>query len=253
MSEIGKRLNPQIFQHPVIAGFTCLSAWLGTCMAELINMPLAAPGRRQSRGEELANSISHGIGLIAVLVGIPFLILGAIRQGEAQSIVGVCIFAASMVLLYLGSTLYHALPAGKAKNVFQIIEHSAIYLLIAGTYTPFTLGVLHGAWGWSLLGLIWSFALAGVIFKISGRMTHPVISTGLYLLMGWLIVIAADPMYARLPAPGIALLVAGGMAYTAGVAFFVTDARLRYGHFVWHLFVMAGTACHYFAVLWYSA
>ena len=222
-------------------------------MAEFMNMPLAAPRRAQSRSEELANSFSHGIGLIAVLVGIPFLILHAIRQGEARSIVGVSIFAATMVLLYLGSTLYHALPAGKAKNVFQIIEHSAIYLLIAGTYTPFTLGVLHGAWGWSLLGLIWSFALAGVILKIFGRMSHPVISTGLYLLMGWLIVIAADPMYARLPAPGTALLAAGGVAYTAGVAFFVTDARLRYGHFVWHLFVMAGTACHYFAVLWYSA
>jgi len=222
-------------------------------MVEVMNLPLAASRRGQSRGEELANSISHGIGLFAVIAGIPFLVLHAIRQGEARSIVGVSIFAATMVLLYLGSTLYHALPAGKAKNVFQIIEHSAIYLLIAGTYTPFTLGVLHGAWGWSLLGLIWSFALAGVLLKIFGRMSHPVISTGLYLLMGWLIVIAADPMYARLPAPGIALLVAGGVAYTAGVAFFVTDARLRYGHFIWHLFVMAGTACHYFAVLWYSA
>jgi len=218
-----------------------------------MNIPLEAPTRGQSRGEELANSISHGIGLLATIVGIPFLVLHAVRQGEARSIAGVSIFAATMVLLYLGSMLYHALPAGKAKNVFQIIEHSAIYLLIAGTYTPFTLGVLHGAWGWSLLGLIWSFAVAGVILKIFGRLSHPVISTGLYLLMGWLIVIAADPMYTRLPAPGIALLVAGGVAYTAGVAFFVTDARLKYGHFIWHLFVMAGTACHYFAVLWYSA
>lgn len=222
-------------------------------MAPLMNIPLAASGRGQSSGEELANSISHGIGLIAVIVGIPFLVMHAIRYGEARSIVGVSIFAATMVLLYLGSTIYHALPAGKAKSVFQIIEHSAIYLLIAGTYTPFTLGVLHGVWGWVLLGLIWSFALVGVLLKVFGRMSHPVISTGLYLLMGWLIVIAADPMYARLPVPGIALLVAGGAAYTAGVAFFVTDARLRYGHFVWHLFVMAGTACHYFAVLWYSA
>jgi hemolysin III len=218
-----------------------------------MNNPLTAPCRGQSRGEELANSISHGMGLIAALVGIPFLVLHAARQGEARSIVGVSIFAATMVLLYLGSTLYHALPAGKTKNVFQIIEHSAIYLLIAGTYTPFTLGILHGAWGWALLGLIWSFALTGVILKIIGKMSHPVISTGLYLLMGWLIVIAADPMYTRLPAPGIALLVAGGVAYTAGVAFFVTDARLRYGHFIWHLFVMVGTTCHYFAVLWYSS
>jgi len=218
-----------------------------------MNIPIAVSRRGQSRGEELANSISHGVGLIAVIVGIPFLILHAIRDGEARSIVGVSIFAATMVLLYLGSTLYHALPAGKAKKLFQTIEHSAIYLLIAGTYTPFTLGVLHGTWGWTLLGLIWSFALTGVLLKIFGRMSHPVISTGLYLLMGWLIVIAADPMYARLPAPGIALLVGGGLAYTIGVAFFVTDARLRYGHFIWHLFVMAGTGCHYFAVLAYSA
>ena len=218
-----------------------------------MNMSLASDRRGQSRGEELANSISHGIGLLAVLAGTPFLILQAIQDGQARSIVGMSIFSLTMVLLYLGSTLYHALPAGKAKKVFQTIEHSAIYLLIAGTYTPFTLGVLHGAWGWSLLVLIWSFAMAGVLLKILGRMSHPVISTGLYILMGWLIVIAADPMYTRLPATGIALLVAGGLAYTAGVAFFVTDTRLRYGHFIWHLFVMAGTACHYFAVLWYSA
>lgn len=209
--------------------------------------------REQSRGEELANSVSHGLGLIASLVGVPFLILHTMRQGDAQTIAGVCIFAATMVLLYLGSTLYHALPAGKAKRVFQIIEHSAIYLLIAGTYTPFTLGVLHGAWGWSLLGIIWGLALLGVVLKVLDKMSHPILSTGLYLLMGWLIVVAAVPMYARVPASGLLLLLAGGMAYTAGVAFFVTDARLRYGHFIWHLFVLAGTTCHYFAVLWYAA
>lgn len=209
--------------------------------------------RNQSRGEELANSISHGIGMIAALVAAAFLILHAMKQGEARTIVGVYIFSATMVLLYLGSTLYHALPAGKAKNLFQIIEHSAIYLLIAGTYTPFTLGVLHGAWGWSLLGIIWGIALAGVILKVFGRMSHPIVSTGLYLLMGWLIVVAAVPMYEGIPVSGLLLLLAGGIAYTAGVAFFVTDTRLRYGHFIWHLFVMAGTTCHYFAVLWYSA
>ena len=208
--------------------------------------------REQSRGEELANSVSHGLGLIAALVGAPFLILHAMRQGDARSIVGVCIFAATMVLLYLGSTLYHALPAGKAKHVFRIIEHSAIFLLIAGTYTPFTLGVLHGAWGWSLLGIIWGLALTGVVLKVLDKMSHPILSTGLYLLMGWLIVVAVVPMYARVPASGLLLLLAGGMAYTVGVAFFVTDARLRYGHFIWHLFVLTGTTCHYFAVLWYA-
>jgi hemolysin III len=213
---------------------------------------LAVPLREQSRGEEIANSISHGIGLIAALVATPFLVVDAIRRGDAAYIVGVSIFAAAMVLLYLASTLYHALPAGKAKQVFRIIEHSAIFLLIAGTYTPFTLGVLRGAWGWTLLGLVWGLALTGVALKAFERMSHPVISTGLYLFMGWLIVIAADPMYERVPLSGLLWLVAGGVAYSAGVAFFVADSRLRYGHFIWHLFVMTGTTCHYFAVLWYA-
>lgn len=218
-----------------------------------MNISLAAFQREQPRSEELANSISHGIGLIAALAGTPFLVMHAIRNGDALAIAGVSIFAATMVLLYLGSTLYHSLPSGKAKRVFRIIEHSAIYLLIAGTYTPFTLGVLHGPWGWSLLVVIWCLALTGVMLKITDRMPHPVLSTGLYLLMGWLIVVAVVPMYARVPISGLLLLLAGGVAYTAGVAFFAADARLRYGHFIWHLFVMAGTACHYFAVLWYSA
>lgn len=214
---------------------------------------LAVILRGQSRGEEIANSISHGIGLIAAIVATPFVVVEAIKHGDAGFIAGVSIFATTMVLLYLSSTLYHALPAGKAKRVFQIIEHSAIFLLIAGTYTPFTLGVLRGAWGWTLLGLVWGLALTGVALKAFERMSHPIISTGLYLLMGWLILIAADPMYERVPVSGLLWLVAGGVAYTAGVAFFVADSRLRYGHFVWHLFVMAGTACHYFAVLWYAA
>lgn len=214
---------------------------------------LAVILRGQSRGEEIANSISHGIGLIAAIVATPFLVAEAIKRGDAGFIAGVSIFAATMVLLYLSSTLYHALPAGKAKRVFRIIEHSAIFLLIAGTYTPFTLGVLRGAWGWTLLGLVWGLALTGVALKAFERMSHPAISTGLYLLMGWLILIAADPMFERVPVPGLLWLVAGGVAYTAGVAFFVADTRLRYGHFVWHLFVMAGTICHYFAVLWYAA
>jgi hemolysin III len=213
---------------------------------------LAVPLREQSRGEEIANSISHGIGLIAALVATPFLVVDAIRRGDAAYIVGVSIFATTMLLLYLASTLYHALPASKAKRVFRIIEHSAIFLLIAGTYTPFTLGVLRGAWGWTLLGLVWGLALTGVALKAFERMSHPVISTGLYLFMGWLIVIAADPMYERVPLSGLLWLVAGGVAYSAGVAFFVADSRLRYGHFIWHLFVMTGTTCHYFAVLWYA-
>ena len=206
-----------------------------------------------ARREEIANSVSHGIGLVAALVATPFLITHAVRRGDAGFIVGAGIFAATMVLLYLASTLYHALPPGKAKRVFRVIEHSAIFLLIAGTYTPFTLGILRGALGWTLLGLVWGLAVAGVVLKAFERNSHPIVSTSLYLLMGWLVLIAANPLHSRVPASGLLWLVAGGVAYTAGVAFFATDSRLRYGHFIWHLFVMAGTACHYFAVLWYAA
>lgn len=213
----------------------------------------AAARRAQSHGEEIANSLSHGLGLVASLVATPFLIVHATQQGDARFVVGASIFAATMLLLYLASTLYHALRYGRAKRVFRTIEHSAIYLLIAGTYTPFTLGVLRGAWGWTLLGLIWGLALAGVLLKATNRMPHPILSTGLYLLMGWLIVIAAQPLSARVPTAGLLWLIAGGLAYSLGVIFFALDSRLRYGHFIWHLFVMAGTTCHYFAVFWYAA
>lgn len=215
-------------------------------------MSLADPRREQSRGEEIANIVSHGIGLLAALVVIPALIVEAARHGDGGYVAGTTLFAATIVLLYLASTLYHALPAGKAKRVFRVIEHSAIFLLIAGTYTPFTLGVLRGAWGWTLFGIVWSLALAGVTLKAVGRASHPILSTGLYLLMGWVIVIAVDPLVTRVPTPGLLWLLAGGLSYTVGVIFFATDWRLRYGHLVWHLFVMAGTACHYMAVLGYA-
>ncbi|WP_430233227.1 PAQR family membrane homeostasis protein TrhA [Nitrosomonas communis] len=214
---------------------------------------LAEPEREQSQEEEIANSISHGIGLIASLVATPFLIMQAVQLADTGFIVGASLFAATMVLLYLASTLYHALPRGKSKHVFKIVEHCAIFLLIAGTYTPFTLGVLHGTWGWTLLGMVWSLAAIGVALKVFDKMHNPIISTSLYLLMGWLILIAIYPLYTRMPVSGLLWLVAGGMAYTIGVFFFVTDSRFRYGHFLWHLFVMVGTACHYFAVLWYAA
>lgn len=209
--------------------------------------------REQSRAEEIANSSSHAVGLLAALIGTPVLIVHAARQGDAAFIVGVIIFAAAVLLLYLASTLYHALPAGKAKRVFRVLDHSSIFLLIAGTYAPFSLGVLRGAWGWTLFGLVWSIAVAGIVFKAVGKASHPVLSTGLYLLMGWLVVIAVDPMVTRVPLSGLLWLLAGGVFYTAGVVFYATDSRLQYGHFAWHLFVMAGTACHYFAVLWYAA
>ena len=213
----------------------------------------AAPRRPQSQGEEIANSISHGLALVAALAGTPYLILQAERHGDARFVIGATIFAATMILLYLSSTLYHALPVGKAKRVFRVIEHSAIFLLIAGTYTPFTLGVLRGAWGWTLLGIVWGLAAAGVALKVFNKGSHPVLSTSNYLMMGWLVVIAVDPMIARIPTAGLLWLIAGGVSYTAGVVFFALDSRLKYGHLIWHLFVMAGTACHYFAVLGYAA
>ncbi|HBG05844.1 MAG: hemolysin D [Geobacteraceae bacterium GWC2_58_44] len=218
-----------------------------------MDISLEVSTRAQSRSEEIANSISHAIGLVAALVSIPFLITQAVRQGEPGFIFGASLFAASMVFLYLASTLYHAFPTGKAKRRLQIIEHSAIFLLIAGTYTPFTLGVLRGALGWTIFGLVWGLAVVGVVLKALNRLLHPIISTGLYLLMGWLILLAVNPLVSRIPVSGLLWLGAGGVAYTAGVAFFAAESRLKYGHFIWHLFVMAGTTCHYFAVLWYAA
>ncbi len=209
--------------------------------------------REQSQAEEIANSISHGIGLVAALVGTPFLILHAVRHGDAGFIVGTCFFSTTIILLYLASTLYHALPMGKAKRVFQVIELSAIFLLIAGTFTPFTLGVLRGAWGWTLFGVIWGLALVGVALKAFDITIRPILSTGLYLLMGWVIVIAVDPLLARVPTAGLLLLIAGGLSYTVGVAFFAADSRLLYGHLIWHLFVIVGTVCHYFAIFQYAA
>ena len=205
--------------------------------------------RNQAAGEETANSISHGFGLLAVLAAAPFLLDKVAGFANPGLTLGAVLFAAASALLYLASTLYHALPRGKAKRRFRTIEHSAIYLLIAGTYTPFALGVLRGGWSWTLIGLTWGFALTGVALKIFARPAHPGISTGLYLVMGWLALIAIKPLYELMPTAGFLWLVAGGAAYTIGVIFYVGDDRLRFGHFVWHLFVIAGNGCHYLAIL----
>jgi hemolysin III len=218
-----------------------------------MSISLAVLEREQSRGEEIANSISHGVGLVAALAATPFLIAHAVRLGDAGFIVGASVFAATMVLLYLVSTLYHALPRGKAKRAFRVIEHAAIFLLIAGTYTPFTLGVLRGVWGWTLFGLVWGLAAVGVLLAVvGGGVRYRALSVLLYLGMGWLIVVAIRPLWLGMPLTGLLWLVAGGLAYTVGVAFFAAK-RLRYGHFVWHLFVLAGTACHFIAVLFSAA
>lgn len=208
--------------------------------------------RPQTLGEEIANSVSHGLTLVAALVATPILLV-AVSPQSAANIVGAAVFAATMVLLYFTSTLYHALPQGRAKRVFMKLDHGAIYLFIAGSYTPFALGVMGGAWGWTLFGLVWAMAVMGIALKAFDRLSHPWLSTGLYLVMGWLVLIAAVPMVERVPSAGLTLLVAGGVAYTAGVVFFMLDSRVRYAHAIWHLFVAAGTALHYFAVLGYAA
>ena len=207
--------------------------------------------RAQTAGEEIANSISHGVGFLASIVAAPFLIVAAIRFGPAN-IVGASVFAATMMLLYLTSTLYHALPPGRGKQVFMKLDHGAIYIFIAGSYTPFALGALNGPWGWSLFGVVWGLACVGVVLKAFDRLTRPWLSTGLYLAMGWLVLIAAAPLIRHVPTAGVAWLLAGGIAYTAGVVFFVLDSRVKYAHAVWHSFVMAGTGCHFVAVLGYA-
>ncbi len=214
-------------------------------------MGCLVPISDQSIGEEIANSLSHGIGFVAILAVTPLLVLSAIPHGAA-SIVGVSIFAATMAVLYLASTLYHAFPHSRAKRVFRVIDHGAIFLLIAGSYTPFTLGILRGAWGWALFGTVWGLALAGILFKVVGGLRYPIASTVIYVAMGWLVVVAIQPLWQRMPQAGLMWLVAGGVAYTGGVAFYALK-RVRYSHFLWHLCVLTGTTCHFFAVIGYAA
>jgi hemolysin III len=209
--------------------------------------------RPQTLGEEIANSLTHGVGLAASLVALPVLVLAAAGRRDTWQLVGGAVFGATLVLLYLASTLYHAVPGPRVKRVLRVLDHSAIYLVIAGTYTPFTLGALRGPWGWALLGTIWTLALLGVAAKCLLGFRFPRLSTVLYVGMGWLIVVAAQPLVTSVSPAGLAWLLAGGLCYTGGVAFFVADSRLRYGHAVWHLFVMGGSACHFVAVLGHAA
>jgi len=208
--------------------------------------------RDQTGWEELANSISHGVGFLLAIASLPLLLAFSGPATSAINIVAMCVFSATMMLLYGISTLYHALPAGRAKTWLNRFDHAAIYLFIAGSYTPFVLGVLRGGWGWSLFGVVWTMAVLGFTAKIFNRLRHPLWSTGLYVVMGWVAVVAAAPLVARMPGAGLALLVAGGLLYTAGAVVFLFDSRVRFAHFVWHLFVLGGSTCHFFAVLWYA-
>ena len=198
-------------------------------------------------GEEIANSITHGVGLAASIAGLVVLVVVACRNGTAWHVVSAAIFGSSLVAVYLSSTLYHSFHIPRVKRILRIFDHSAIYLLIAGTYTPFTLVSIRGAWGWTLFGIVWSLTVVGVLFKTFLHEGYTAISIALYVLMGWLAVAGARPLIAALHWQGFLWLLAGGIFYTAGLAFFAWPRR--YAHTIWHLFVMGGSVCHYWAVL----
>jgi hemolysin III len=212
---------------------------------------LTSARRAQTSSEEIANSVSSGLGLLAVLAGTPMLIASALQRRSDFSLAGTIIFAGSMVLLYLASTIYHAMPEGRIKQFFHVLDHAAIYILIAGTYTPFALGALRGVWGWTLFAVVWGLAILGVSFKILGGLKHQRLSILTYLGMGWLALFAIRLFWLHIQLPGLLWIFSGGLAYTLGVLFYAAK-RLPYNHFVWHLFVLAGTACHFCAVLWYA-
>ena len=219
---------------------------------EIENSDLVLPQRRPVHvREEVANSISHGLALVLAVAALPILILTAKEVGSTRFTIGAAVFGATIIILYLASTLYHSLTHVRAKQFFRHVDHCAIFLLIAGSYTPFTLGVLRGPWGWTLLAIIWILAVAGIAMKVIAGHRHWWLSMVLYIVMGWLAIVAIKPILTLVPLPGILLILAGGIAYSGGLAFFAAH-RLRYNHFIWHLFVMAGTVCHYLAVLWYG-
>ncbi|GJG86515.1 hemolysin III [Gemmatimonadetes bacterium T265] len=220
-------------------------------------------GRPQSPPEELVNGLTHGLGLAAAAVAGPLVVGATVRRGaDGWHVAGATVFAATLVTMYLTSTLYHLCPGAPAdpsaphdgrrarrKERLRTLDHAAIYLLIAGTYTPFLLGALRGAWGWSLFAAEWALAAVGIVAKLRWGFRWPRLSTWMYVGMGWLALVALKPLLERVSPAGVGWLVAGGVCYTAGVAFYATDWRVRYGHAVWHLFVAGGSACHVWAVL----
>jgi hemolysin III len=209
----------------------------------------ALPSRMESAGEKLANIISHGIGFVAALIGAPILLLAVFGRNSTGFFIGTIVFATTMSILYLSSTLYHAWPSTRGKSLWRVIDHSAIFLLIAGTYTPFGLGPLRASGGLVMLAAVWTLAIFGVAMKATrGTWRHPKLSMSLYLGTGWLGLVVIRPLALAIPPSAMLWLVAGGIAYTTGTLFFV-NKRLPYSHFIWHLFVLAGTSCHFIAVI----
>jgi len=201
-------------------------------------------------GEEVANALTSGIGTVLSIAGLIVLVVYAALLGGPWHVVGVSIFGASLIFSHLSSTLYHAISQVRTKRVLKLIDHLAIYILIAGTYTPFTLVNLRGPWGWGLFVLIWTLGLAGVVIKTTKLSQVPYLSTAFYVAMGWTVVIVIKPLMETVAPGGIWLLLAGGLSYTAGVAFYAWN-RLPYNHAIWHLFVIAGSVFHFLAVLLY--
>lgn len=204
----------------------------------------------QSALEEIYNSVTCGAGLCLSVAALVLLVVFAVLGGDIWRIVSVSIYGVSLVLLFLFSTLYHSVSSKKAKYVFEVFDHCTIYVLIAGTYTPFTLVTLRGPWGWSLFGIVWGLTLCGIAFKIFFTSRFRVFSSVVYLLMGWLVAVALRPLSQNLALAGVGWLFAGGIIYTAGV-FFYSWKKLPYHHTIWHLFVIAACLCHFFAVFFY--
>ena len=206
---------------------------------------------RYSFGEELAHAVSHGLGALLAIAGLAVLLAAAAARGAgAGQVVPLAIYGAAMVLMFTMSTLYHSFPWPRVKRVFRVLDHEMIFLMIAGSYTPFVLITLRGALGWTLFGVVWAIAAAGLVFQgfFTGRFKGA--STALYVLMGWIIVFALKPLLEHMSAAGIRWLVAGGLCYTLGAGVYLFK-RVKYHHAAWHLLVLAGSACHYFAILWH--
>lgn len=202
-------------------------------------------------GEEVAHVVTHGLGAVLSIAGLTILVARASMYGNAWHITASAIFGASLVMMYAASALFHGIQYPRAKHILRVIDHSLIYVLIAGTYTPFTLITLHNSpWGWILFGVTWGLALFGIVFKIFATGKFEKLSLAIYLGMGWCVLFAIKPLLASMPTPGLWLLLAGGVTYSAGVAFYVRE-RMRYHHAIWHVFVLGGSIFHYFAILFY--
>jgi len=214
------------------------------------NLTAKTSDSRYTTGEEIANGVTHGIGAVLAIAGLIFLVYYSVAYGTVWHIVSCAIYGTTLVLLYTISTLYHSVPSPRFKSVMRILDHSAIFLLIAGTYTPFTLVSLRGPWGWSLLGIIWGAAILGILFQTALQKSWVAFTVALYILMGWVVVLAAKPLLEVIPTEGFMLLLYGGLAYTLGTAFYIWK-QMRFHHAIWHVFVLAGSIFHFFAVFYY--